>query len=169
LEIRKNLNFLGQAFENMSVFTNLTYITSKVSLSGIGAGGASSQFNRPLQGQSPYLINAGLQYTSKNGNLSSSLLYNRIGQRLSLVGDQDQKVYDIYERPRDQVDFQLACKVINKRGELRLTVADIFNQPYYFYENINTKKAYQKTTDRLWNGYTPGTTISVGFTYDFKK
>jgi outer membrane receptor for ferrienterochelin and colicin len=169
LEIRKNLNFLGQAFENMSVFTNLTYITSKVSLSGIGAGGASSQFNRPLQGQSPYLINAGLQYTSKNGNLSSSLLYNRIGQRLSLVGDQDQKVYDIYERPRDQVDFQLACKVINKRGELRLTVADIFNQPYYFYENINAKKAYQKTTDRLWNGYTPGTTISVGFTYDFKK
>jgi hypothetical protein len=96
-------------------------------------------------------------------------LYNRIGQRLSLVGGKDQLIYDIYERPRDQVDFQLAYKIINKRGELRLTVSDILNQQYYFYENINDRKAYQKSSDRIWFGYTPGTTVSVAFTYDFKK
>jgi TonB-dependent receptor len=169
LEIRKGLNFIGKVFDNVSVFSNLTYIHSEVSLSGQGASGLSTSFSRPLQGQSPYLINTGLQYSNKNGNLSSTLLYNRIGQRLSLVGGKDQLIYDIYERPRDQVDFQLAYKIINKRGELRLTVSDILNQQYYFYENINDRKAYQKSSDRIWFGYTPGTTVSVAFTYDFKK
>lgn len=169
LELRKGLAFMGKAFENMSLFSNFTYIKSDVSLTGQGSTGTATNFSRPLQGQSPYLINAGLQYTGKNGKLSSSLLYNRIGQRLTLVGGKDQLIYDIYERPRDQVDFQLAYKVMNKRGEFRLTVADILNQPYYFYENINDKAAFQKGADRVWYNYTPGTTVSIGFTYDFKK
>lgn len=169
LEIRKGLSFMGTAFENMSLFSNLTYIKSDVSLSGQGASGTATNFSRPLQGQSPYLINAGLQYTGKSGKLNASLLYNRIGQRLTLVGGKDQLIYDIYERPRDQVDFQLAYKVMNKRGEFRLTVADILNQQYYFYENIDDKKAFKNNTDRLWYSYKPGTTVSIGFTYDFKK
>jgi hypothetical protein len=169
LEMRKGLAFMGKAFENMSLFSNFTYIKSDVSLTGQGSTGTATNFSRPLQGQSPYLINAGLQYTGKNGKLSSSLLYNRIGQRLTLVGGKDQLIYDIYERPRDQVDFQLAYKVMNKRGEFRFTVADMLNQPYYFYENINDKAAFQKGTDRVWYNYTPGTTVSIGFTYDFKK
>lgn len=158
-EVRKNLDFASKSLENFSVFANLTYIYSKVTLPG------SITTTRPLQGQSPYLANLGLQYNSKHGGLSGSLLYNRIGQRLSLVGNND--FPDIYERPRDQIDFQLAKKVMKNRGEIKLTWADILNPAYYFYENVDTKKAFSSNTDRVFNAYKPGSTITLGFTYDF--
>lgn len=158
VEVRKNLDFINKAFENFSLFANITYIYSKVTLAG------STPTTRPLQGQSPYLANLGLQYNSKQGGWNGSLLYNRIGQRLSLVGNND--FPDIYERPRDQVDFQIAKKVFSNRGEVKLTWADLLNPAYYFYENVDTKKAFGNT-DRLFNSFRPGSTITIGFTYDF--
>ena len=144
-EVRKNLDFLSKSLDNFSVFANLTYSFSKVTLSGTTSGGQATSVNRPLQGQSPYLANLGLQYNSKKGEWSGSALYNRIGQRLSLVGNQD--FADIYERPRNQVDFQLAKKVMKSRGEVKLTWADILNNPYYFYENVDSKKAFSSGSD----------------------
>lgn len=165
LEIRKGLDFMKM--EAFSVFANLTYIYSKVTLVSTTGGGVAETANRPLQGQSPYLANLGLQYNSKNGNWNSSLLYNRIGQRLALVGINNLGFPDIYERPRDQLDFQLAKKVLKNRGEIKLTWADILNPAFFFYENIDSKKAYKASTDRLFYSYKPGSTVSIGFTYDF--
>ena len=165
-EVRKGLDFISQNLDAFNVFANLTYIYSKVALSSTGSTGTTTS-NRPLQGQSPYLVNAGLQYNSKNTMWSGSLLYNRIGQRLALVGINDLGFPDIYERPRDQVDFQLAKKVFNKKGEIKITWADLLNPAFYFYENVDTKKAFSEGTDRLFNSYKPGSTITVGFTYDF--
>ena len=164
-EVRKNLDFIDKSLDNFSVFANLTYSYSKVTLSGTTAGGQATSVNRPLQGQSPYLANLGLQYNSKQGGWSGSALYNRIGQRLSLVGNLD--FADIYERPRNQVDFQLAKKVMNNRGEVKLTWADLLNNAFYFYENVDSKKAFGTGSDRLFNSYKPGSTITIGFTYDF--
>ena len=158
-EVRKNLDFINSNLANFSVFANLTYIYSKVSLQG------STTTSRPLQGQSPYLVNLGLQYNSKTGGWSGSALYNRIGQRLALVGNLD--FPDIYERPRNQLDFQLAKKMFDNRAELKLTWADLLNPAYYFYENVDSKKMYSAGSDRLFYAYKPGATISLGFTYDF--
>ncbi len=169
LEVRKGLDFISSKLDAFSVFSNVTFLKSSVKLTGVGAGGSVQNFDRPLQGQSPYLVNFGLQYNEKKGRFSGSLLYNRIGERLTLVGGRDQLLYDIYERPRDLVDFQLAMKVIKRRGEIRFTVSDIVNQKFYLYENVNDKKSFQSGTDRLWNSYTPGTNITLGFTYDFIK
>ncbi|HRA73551.1 MAG TPA: TonB-dependent receptor, partial [Flavobacterium sp.] len=164
-EVRKNLDFVNKSLENFSVFTNLTYSYSKVTLATTSTGGQTSSVSRPLQGQSPYLANVGLQYTGKTNGVNGSLLYNRIGQRLSLVGNLD--FVDIYERPRNQLDFQLAKKIMNDRAELKLTWSDILNNPYYLYENVDSKKAFSAGSDRLFSSYTPGSTISIGFTYDF--
>lgn len=169
LEARKGLDFIGQAFKNFSLFSNVTVITSEVKLSSVTSGGQSVTASRPLQGQSPYLVNAGLQYNNDKHGISGTLLYNRIGQRLTLVGDEVLGVYDIYERPRDLVDIQLAKKVLNKRGELKLNISDIFNQKFYFYENIDSRKGFKNSADRLFSSYSPGTTISLGLTYDFIK
>lgn len=166
-EIRKGLDFVNTNLSAFSVFANLTYIYSKVTLKGTSGSGVSSSVNRPLQGQSPYLINVGLQYNGNDGNWNSSLLYNRIGQRLALVGISELGFADVYERPRDQIDLQIARKLFNKRGELKLTWADILNQDFYFYENIDSKKAFKNNTDRLFFKYSPGSTITLGFTYDF--
>jgi hypothetical protein len=170
IEARKSLDFIGKSFENFSIFSNLTYITSEVELKSTSSTGERVSFDRPLQGQSPYLINVGLQYNNKNGDLSSTLLYNRVGQRIALVGDVKQLgLYDIYERPRDQVDFQLTKRIFNKRAEIKLNIADILNQKYFFYDNIDSKKAHSSSKDRMFYGYTPGTTYTIGFSYDFIK
>jgi hypothetical protein len=57
--------------------------------------------------------------------------------------------------------------VLKSKGEIKLTWADILNPAYYFYENTDSKKAFSGSKDRLFYSYTPGSTITVGFTYDF--
>jgi hypothetical protein len=167
LEIRKKLDFIGKAFDNFSLFSNVTVIQSKVTLASTSGAGAASTQNRPLQGQSPYLINVGLQYTSNNEKLTGSLLYNKVGQRMSLVGINDLGFPDVYENPRNQLDLQMAMKVLKNKGEIKLSWSDILNNNYLFYENTNDKKSYQSGTDRIFSRYTPGSTITLGFTYDF--
>ncbi len=167
LEIRKGLGFISDEMEAFSLFTNFTYIHSKVTLASTGGTGTVTSQNRPLQGQSPYLVNLGVQYNSRNEFWNSSLLYNRIGQRLSLVGLNDLGFPDVYENSRNQLDFQVARKLFKKKGEVKITWSDILNNDYLFYENANSKSSYQKGTDRIFSTYSPGSTITLGFSYDF--
>jgi outer membrane receptor protein involved in Fe transport len=169
LEVRKNLKFLGgnsDLLSNFSVFANLTYIFSEVTFKDETLGKTVSA-DRPVQGQSPYLINGGLQYASSTSGWNATLLYNRIGNRLALVGYSSLGFPDIYENPRDVVDFQISKRVFNKKGEVRLSISDILNQDFMFYENVDSKRSYDKATDRIFSSYKPGSTITLGFTYDF--
>jgi len=172
-EYRKSLSFIskGAAWLEKFYFNgNVTVIFSEVSLGNIDAttGNKLPPTVRPLQGQSPYLINAGFQYDGTKGT-NLSLLYNRVGDRLALVGNAD--IGDIYEKPRDLVDFQVSQKVLSNKGEVRLTVGDIFNQAFATYENRDDKRTYDPSVDKFFSKYTPGTTITIGFnyTFDFKK
>lgn len=167
-EFRKSLSFLSENsswLERLYFNGNVSVIFSEVTLGNVDASGNKlPSTQRPLQGQSPYLINAGFQYDSEKGT-SMSLLYNRIGQRLALVGNDD--FGDIYEKPRDLVDFQISQKVLRKKGEVRLTIGDIFNQAYVTYENRDEPKVYNAGSDKIFSSFTPGTTFTVGFLYNF--
>jgi hypothetical protein len=167
LEFRKSLSFLSKAeWANRLFFNgNVSVIFSEVTLGGLDqSGNPLPATQRPLQGQSPYLINAGFQYDSKGGT-GASILYNRIGQRLALVGNND--FGDIYELPRHLLDLQFTQKVLKRKGEVRLTISDLLNQPIATYENRDKPKAYNKSTDRTFSSFTPGTTFTLAFTYDF--
>ncbi|WP_046371062.1 TonB-dependent receptor [Flavihumibacter petaseus] len=177
LEFRKNLDFLNKGskvLSNMTAFGNITYLFSDVSFPDETSGQPINS-NRPIQGQSPYLVNAGIQYTSDK-LFSATLLYNVIGPRLALVGSTptkdvngefQQEFPDIYERPRNLLDFQLSRKIMERRGELKLSVSDIFNNSITLYENRSSGKAFNGE-DRIFSSYKPGTTITIGFTYDFE-
>ncbi|MBO9658949.1 MAG: TonB-dependent receptor, partial [Chitinophagaceae bacterium] len=94
IELRKNLKFLGggsDLLSDFSLFANFTYIFSEVSFNSESAGKVTSS-NRPIQGQSPYLINGGLQYASRANGWNATLLYNRVGNRLALVGSDQIKM-----------------------------------------------------------------------------
>lgn len=171
-EFRKNLSFFSANadwLERLYFNGNASVIFSEVTLGNVDAAGNKlPSVQRPLQGQSPYLINAGFQYEGESGT-NVALLYNRIGQRLSLVGNDD--FGDIYEKPRDLVDFQISQKLMKNKAEVRLTIGDIFNQSYMLYENRNDKKVYDKNIDKIFTNYKPGTTFTLGFVYnlDLKK
>ncbi len=170
-EIRKSLSFLNGGKEdgwlkNLYFNANASFILSKVTLGGINptTGEKNPPVNRPLQGQSPYLINAGFQYDGAKGT-NLSLLYNRIGQRLILVGNET--IDNFFEKPRDLVDLQISQKILKNKGEVKLTVGDLLNQEVATYENRDTKTSFNKTNDRYFSRYKPGTTITVGFSYTF--
>ena len=165
-EIRKKISKM------LSVFSNLTYLSSQVTFNNLSAGGVAEEASRPLQGQAPYLFNAGLQYTNTKLDINASLLYNRVGPKLYVVGSPPPGAgfYDIYEKSRDQVDVQFSKKLLNKRAELKLTVSDLLNQYVAQFDNLTSKVAYKESTgDRYISRYRPGTTVTVGFTYDIFK
>lgn len=169
VEFRKSLSFLNANdnswLKNLYFNGNASFILSKVTLGNFDTDGNKlAATERPLQGQSPYLLNAGFQYDGKKG-MNVSLLYNRIGERLSLVGNDD--FGNIFEKPRDLIDFQISQKILNKKGEIKLTISDILNQNIATYENRDAKNSYASSTDKYFTRYTPGTTFSIGFNYNF--
>lgn len=162
VEFRKRLNFLNASsfINNLTAYTNASVIFSTVNLNSL----VSEVTSRSLQGQSPYLINAGLQYSNPKNSLSFNLLYNRVGQRISEVGYQGYP--DIYERGRNVVDFQISKKVLTGKGELRLNISDILNEKIIFYQNQDGNSIYNSAKDNLMNSATMGRGASLSFTYN---
>lgn len=79
LDIRKSLDFIG--LRNLSWSFNGALIHSRVNFEK-----GSVEYDRAMQGQSPYLVNTGLFYKNEPLALDIALLYNRIGKRIVGVG-----------------------------------------------------------------------------------
>jgi outer membrane receptor protein involved in Fe transport len=165
IEIRKNLGFFGSSiFDRFTVYTNATYIKGSVQFQG-------QSINSPLQGQSPYLINGGLLYTSADNGFSCNLLYNRIGPRLRFRAVSG-GAFNIYEKPRDLLDFQVSKKFLNNKFETKLTIGDILAQAhtlYYKYEVDPSNTNYNPSTDKIINTIKFGTTATLAIKYNFGK
>ena len=165
IEARKKLDFIpGRLFENLTVYTNAAYIKGSVQFNGLN-------INSPLQGQSPYLINAGLNYSSEASDLSFNLLYNRIGPRLKFRA-QGGAGLNIFEKPRDVVDFQVSKKILAKRLEAKITISDIFAQAFtwYYKYDVNPKNTnYIAADDKIINSIKYGTTGVLSLRYSFGK
>jgi hypothetical protein len=118
-----------------------------------------------MQGQSPYLFNAGLQYDIAKHGITSTLLFNQIGRRIVFVGGSDQP--PIWENPRPVLDFQLTKKILKTKGELKMNVADIFNRMAVFYTDLDDNKKYDSKTDAFAIRRNYGTNLSFSFNYNF--
>jgi len=122
---------------------------------------------RALQGQSPYLINAGLLYDVVEKGFNMTALVNQVGKRIYLVGDIQAGAGspDVYENPRALVDFQISKKFANNKAEVKFTIADILNQRQIFYQNNNSNTGYNKATDGVRFSRQFGTTYGVTINY----
>jgi len=167
LEVRKSLDFINQKLNKLFFIGNATFLRSSVTLVTETSTSVKTEQDRPLFGQSPYLINGGFQFSGKSWNMTA--LYNRIGPRLALVGDPaGAGFYDIYEKPRNLVDIMVSKKLWENKGELKLTVADLLNNRFAFYDNPTSGPGFDsKGGDRINYAYSPGTTVTIGFTYNF--
>ncbi|MEO5591460.1 MAG: TonB-dependent receptor [Chitinophagaceae bacterium] len=157
-EFRKKLDF-AQALRNFTFQTNLAYIYNRITDPLV-------KIDRPMQGQSPYVINAALQYDIEKFGLNTTLLFNEIGRRILYVGND--AVPEIWEAPRPLFDFQVAKKLYKNRAEIRLNISDIFNQRANFYHDINENGKYNKATDALAISRLYGTNVNISFGYTFK-
>lgn len=158
LELRKKLTFV-HALKNMTVYSNISYIQNEVKDS-------KANINRPMQGQSPYVVNVGLQYDVEKAGLNTTLLFNQIGRRILYVGNE--QVPAIWENPRPLLDFQIAKKLLKGKGEIKLNISDILNKPAYYYHDLDNSKNFKTQNDAVAIKRNYGTTYSISFGYSIK-
>ncbi|MGB4843722.1 MAG: TonB-dependent receptor, partial [Ferruginibacter sp.] len=157
LEFRKKLDVVS-ALKNFTLQGNISYIYNRVS--GIGLNES-----RAMQGQSPYLLNAGIQYDLEKYGINTTLLFNQIGRRIAFVGGSDQP--PIWENPRPVLDLQIAKKILKNKGEVKMNISDIINKEAVFYTDLNANKKYDTNTDAFAIKRKYGTNFSISFGYNF--
>jgi outer membrane receptor protein involved in Fe transport len=165
LEIKKGLAGLTTSpfLDKFSILFNAALIYSRVKLRE-GAEGQSD--NRPLQGQSPYIINAGINYNNQKGNLQVNLVYNVIGKRIFAVGFLGYP--DLYEMPRNVIDFSFS-KGIGQKIQIKGGIQDILNQSVMILQDGNQDGKFESSKDEVMQSYKPGRLVSLGLSYQIGK
>ncbi|MGB3074708.1 MAG: TonB-dependent receptor, partial [Chitinophagales bacterium] len=167
LELRKNLDFFSKfihwnQFENITFSTNLALIKSKVDQSD---DPNAWKPERPLQGQSPYIINFGFTYTEPVSEFGVGLFFNQIGRRIDAIGDKNYP--DIYEDRRPLLDAQISKRIF-KGGSIKLNMNDILAQSLTFYQDQNDNgKLDENVDDTIITKQKLGSNISFSFSYNF--
>lgn len=153
-ELRKNLNFISDALDNFGFVGNLTLIQSKIKIDNSGEN-SFQKTDRPLQGQAEYVFNLGLYFDDYDLGLNASVIYNKVGNRISRVGVND--LGDVIERPVDLIDFSVSKRILSNFS-LKLTAKDLLNQD---------RISIQQTTDgdRVSDLVRTGRTFTLGLSY----
>lgn len=161
VEIRKTLAGLtnSEFFDNIGILFNGAYIKSTIKLPD---SLKRQSVKRPMQGQSPYIINAGIFYKNMKNGLQVNMLYNVTGKYIYSIGFD---IYpDIYQMPRNIIDITLT-KTITKNAEIKIGITDLLNQPYHLMQDVNNDGRFDINKDQTIQHYKPGTVFNVGFTY----
>ena len=165
VDVKKQLDFIG--LKDFSLVLNGAYIYSKVYFHE-----NSFERDRPMQGQSPYLINTGLFYQHDDQGISASLLYNRIGKRIETVGIPKQNpnddIPDIYEMPRNSFDFSFTKK-FGKYVEVKGGVKDLLNTKIEYKQllELTNESGEKREAEQLIRSYRPGIIVNLGVAVNF--
>ena len=151
----------SKALDNFSIMFNASLIRSRVELGQAQLGQSNV---RPLQGQSPYIVNTGIFYKNEKHNFSINALYNVIGERIFIIGFDAYP--DIYQMPRNVVDINFS-KTFKKGLEAKLAFGDILNQEMLLLQDANANGKFERDNDQVIQRYVPGMTVSVGLGYKF--
>jgi TonB-dependent receptor len=132
LEFRKKLGTWFNNLANWNLNLNGTYIISdekysedELKLRQLGLrDGQTLGDSRPLQGQSPYLINAGIEYNNSEKGIQGGLFYNVQGKTLQVVGDGFYP--DVFTIPFNSLNFNL-IKQFNVNRKLAFKITNLLN------------------------------------------
>jgi TonB-dependent receptor len=137
---------LHEAIRDLYVSGNAAFIRSRIDL-GENAGNDTSS-ERPLQGQSPWVVNASLGYDNPESGVSVSLLYNVFGPRILDVGQSG--IPDTYELPVHRLDV-VGLIPLPEDLQLRLRATNLLDWP-----------SRQRTGDELAEQRKDGVGFSLG-------
>ncbi len=149
LELRKSLDLVGEGLRNFGFFANGTLMHSEITI----GDGAASKLNdrRAMVGQAPYVINAGLTFTSPSGSISATALYNVVGARI--VSASEAPLPDTFEEPRHGLDLALRFPVlpgVSGKADLR----NLLDSPTQIRQGTVIRESYYS-----------GRTLSVGLSW----
>ena len=127
---------------------------------------------RPMQGQSPYIVNTGVYYQNDETKWMASVLYNVIGERIVIVGTKE--VPHTYEMPHDLLDFSVS-KQIGEHLKIKVGVKDLLNQDveykqtFEFLQDANGDGEIDGTVEqeKIVETYNPGRRFNFSVSYRF--
>lgn len=158
-ELRSGLGGLTSALDALSFNANVTLVRSTVTTGDVarvylpGTGPAEISVisrERALQGQSPYVLNAGLTWAPLTGT-TATLLFNRFGQRIDAVGGQ--ATPDVFESARSQLDMVVEWPV-RSGWKAKLSASRLLGNVVNFTQN-----------EDLLRSYDLGRTVSAGVSW----
>lgn len=132
LEVRQKLSNWIAGLRNFNLNFNGSYIISdekysedELKLRTLGLrDGETLGTSRPLQGQSPYLINAGLDYNNTDKGIRGGFYYNVQGKTLEVVGDGFYP--DVFTMPFHSLNFNFT-KQFKNNTSLTLRVRNLLD------------------------------------------
>ena len=174
LDLRANLIHLAETLKDFSLTANLSLIRSRLTQKNairvytLGSEEPTlfspdfvASKKRPMQGQSPYVVNIGLNYANSVSRTDVNLSYNVFGERIAEIGTKlndanGNKIYDdVYEQPYHQLDLTVAQK-LTKNLKLKASWKNILDEDVTFKMGKFTTQTYK-----------PGMSFSTSVTYDF--
>ena len=173
VEFKKNLDIFSKKLKNFTFMANVTLVKSvtpipEEELSQIRQTDPYRSETRPLAGQSPYLINAGLEYKVKKSGVITNLTFNVFGDRLAVYSNDGRP--DIYEKARPELNWNFK-KELSKKLSMTLRIKNILNPSYrWAYEYKGNDAAYDKFDEQEANftSYKKGVSFGLGLAYKFK-
>jgi len=157
LDVRKQFTEFEKSTDILNYLKNLTIIfnTSIIKSEIRTTLPFTLDKKRVMQGQSPYVINLGLNYASEASKFSVGLNYNRLGKRIAFVGTTTTP--NTWELPRNSLDLTLE-KELGKRITLKAGIKDLVNDPVRFVQYFGANDEVVGDTKR----YTPNRSFSLG-------
>ena len=146
----------SKILDDFTFFTNVAIIKSKVDISNLLQ--SSSTKTIPLQGQSPYVFNAGLQYVNKEAGFSTSVNLNKIGDRIAIHENQTAgaTVPALWEKGRTFIDGQITKSFLKNALEFKFNIQNILAEDQLFYQNNDLNKTnvtgLNSTLNNIFNG-----------------
>jgi outer membrane receptor protein involved in Fe transport len=115
---------------------------------------------RKLQGQSPYLVNAGITYDLFESDFEAGLFYNVQGRALQVIGVG--QFPDVFTEPFHSLNLNASKRFgENKKKTLTLKVDNLLN------DAIESRFDYFGNTDFIFSSLNPGVNVSLAFGYKF--
>lgn len=145
-EIRKNFSFIGERdwLKNLFISANATLLSSSVNALSpwkykIVDGkevperikDRAPNQDRPLMGQSPWLLNLGVGYWGDSFGVTAS--YNHRGYRTNTASVNPNRVE--YELAPRQIDFQVYKRFLKQKLEVKFNAANLLDEWTRYYQN----------------------------------
>jgi len=155
LEIEGRVNILS----SLSFSGNLALIKSEINVN------RNKISVRPMQGQSPYVVNLGLNYDLNKYFINTSLNVNKIGDRIAFDGMEPERI--IYEKSRFILDYQINKLFFKQRLSVRYQWSDILAQSWILFQDINNNKKFDKETDISYSSVQMAARHSISLSFKF--
>jgi TonB-dependent receptor len=162
LEAKKDLSFITRHLKDLSIGFNVAYIYSRIHVEDMPTADYTTD-ERGLQGQSPFVVNASLEYDNEDVGFTGTVLFNISGRRIVRVGIQGNG--DVYEEMVPRLDIVLKQN-IRSYGQIKLTLKNLIDEPIEeTQEQQNSITGKKKTF--VVSRYREGRSIGLGYSYTF--